>query len=128
MTPFDYVNNINSTKPNMMRDTENDTLAERDYNPWVVNNAFSMHADTILFANLMNSNFHLEKRPQYEFYKYGVRPKSRKAPWAKNEKNEDLDMICDVYECNRNVAREYLSLLSKEQIDAIRATRNKGGK
>lgn len=127
MTPFDYVNSVNYNKPNMMRDTENDTLAEKGYNPWVVNTAFSMHPDTILFANLMNMNFHLDHRPQYEFYKYGLRAKTRKAPWAKHEKNEDLDLICDVYECNRNIARDYLSLLSFDQLEAIRKTKNKGG-
>ena len=126
--PFDYVNNINSGGENMMRDSENDELAEKQYNPWVINLAFTLHPDTVLYANLMNQYPHLNHRAQYEFYKYGVRPKKRKAKWVKHENNEDLDMICDVYGCNRNIAREYLSLLNQEQLDALKKTKKTGGK
>lgn len=125
--PFDYVNNINSGKPNMMRDTENDELAEEGYNPWLTNLAFSYYTDTILYANLLNMFPDLDKRPQYEFYKYGVRPKKRRASWIKSVDNDDLLMICDYYECNRTVGKQYMSLLSEENINAIRRTYNKGG-
>ena len=37
--PFDYINSINQNKKNLMRDSENDTLAERGYNPWITSNA-----------------------------------------------------------------------------------------
>jgi len=56
ISPFDYVKSINETKKNLMRtgDSFEDALYERDYNPWVVNQAFSFHLDTILYANQMN--------------------------------------------------------------------------
>lgn len=126
--PFDYVKNINNGGENLMRGSENDELAEKGYNPWLTNLAFALHPDTILYANLINQNSHLDHRPQYEFYKYGVRPKVRKAKWVKHEKDEDLDVICDVYQCNRNVAREYLSLLTQEQLNALKKTKKTGGK
>ena len=127
MNPFDYVKNINGGGANLMRDTENDTLAESGYNPWLTNLSFALHADTILYANLMNQYSDLDNRPQYEFYKYGVRPKKRSAKWVKTENDEELDIICELYECNRNVARDYLSLLSKNQLDIMKQQKQKGG-
>lgn len=126
---FDYVNNIlYSNKTNMMRDTENDKLAEKEFVPYMTNTALALYPDTILLANMMNMNHHLDKRPQYEFYKYSVRPMKRShAPWVKTPKNEELDMICEAYACSRDVAREYLSLLSNEQLNAIKKQQEKGG-
>ena len=61
--PFDYVNSINSSKkPNLMRDSENDALAEKGYNAYLVNKALSCFPDTLLHANLMNQYHQLENR------------------------------------------------------------------
>jgi hypothetical protein len=62
-SPFDYVNSITTTKSNMMRDSENDVLSEKSYEPWIVNKALSYFPDTILHSNLMNQYHHLDKRP-----------------------------------------------------------------
>lgn len=126
--PFDYVNSINSSKKtNLMRDSENDTLAEKGYNAWVVNKAMSYFPDTILHANLMNQYHHLDNRPQYEFLLNSVRPKKRFAKWVKEVGDEDLEIVCAYYECNRNVGRDYLSLLSHEQIDIMKQQLETGG-
>ena len=37
MKPFDYVNSINFTKKNLMKNTANDELAEKDYVPFLTN-------------------------------------------------------------------------------------------
>ena len=60
-SPFDYVTSITQTKKNMMRDSENDALAEKGYEPWLVNNALSYHVDTILHVNIMKMNYELDK-------------------------------------------------------------------
>jgi len=52
--PFDYLNSINVTKQNMMRGSENDELAEKGYNPFMVNRGLSYFQDTIALANEMN--------------------------------------------------------------------------
>jgi len=126
---FDYVNNIlYGKKPNMMRDTENDTLAEAGYVAWQTNLALTLHPDTVLNANLMNQYHQLNNRAQYEFYKYSVRPNKRgRVPWVKSIDDEVLDMICETYCCNRNVAREYLPLLSNEQLKTMKEQQQKGG-
>lgn len=127
--PFDYVNTILQTKENMMRGSENDKLAEDGYNPWLTNLALSQHEDCVLIANLANSNHQLPKRAQYELLINTVRSKKRQfRKWAKATADEDLDLVCEMYLCNRTIGKEYLSLLSEEQIESLRKRRHKGGK
>ncbi len=127
--PFDYVTTILQTKTNMMRGSENDKLAEDGYNPWLTNLSLSQHEDTILMANLVNTLHQLPKRAQYELLINMVRPKKRQfRKWSKTVADEDLDVVCEAYACNRRVGQEYLSLLSKEQIESLREQRRKGGK
>lgn len=125
--PFDYVNSITVGKNNMMRDTENDVLAEKEYNPWIVNKALSYFPDTVLMANDMNMYHDLDKRAQYEYLLNMVRRNKRWAKWVKDEGSEDLDLVIKAYNCNPIVAREYLKLLTKEQLDTIRASMAIGG-
>ena len=125
--PFDYVNSINVSRKNMMRDTENDILAENEYKPWTVNNAFSHFSDTVLHANEINMYPQLDKRAQYEYLLNAIRPRKRYAKWPKYEKPTELDMVVRFYNCNPLVGKEYLKILTKEQLDHIRSTTVKGG-
>jgi len=111
----------------MMRDSENDTLAEKAYEPWLVNKALSYFPDTILHANLMNQYHHLDKRPQYECLINSIRPKKRFAKWVKNASNEELELVCAYYKCNRVIGQEYMSLLSSEQLDIMKKQQDTGG-
>lgn len=125
--PFDYVNSITQSKKNMMRDTENDTLAEKGYSAFLVNKALSYFPDTILHANLMNQYHQLENRPQYEFLLNSVRPKKRFAKWVKDAGDKDLEMVCEYYQCNENLGKDYLSLLSSKQLDIMKQQLEIGG-
>jgi hypothetical protein len=127
MKPFDYVNSISKTKKNMMQDTENDALAEKAYVPYIVNKALSYFPDTILHANLMNQNYHLNNRAQYTFLLNSIRPKKRFAKWVQDASNEDLNTVCAYYDCNTTRGQEYLSLLSSEQIEMIKKELETGG-
>jgi hypothetical protein len=127
--PFDYVNEILLTKKNSMRGSENDSLAESGYNPWLTNASLSYHDDTLLAANLLNQNAHLSKRAQYELLLSVVRPKKRQfKKWVKNTSNEDLDAVCEVYKCNKTIAKQYLSILSSDQIRILKESLITGGK
>jgi hypothetical protein len=126
--PFDYVNSINQNKKNMMRDTENDVLGESQYDPWLTNNALSYFPDTILHANLMNQFHQLDKRPQYEFLINSIRSRKRFSKWVKSDINEDLLFVCEYYNCNKVVGREYLSLLTSEQLNLMKEQKEKGGR
>jgi hypothetical protein len=110
-----------------MRGSENDELAEKVYSPWLTNIAFSYHPDSILHANLMNQFHHLDHLPQYEYYINSLRAKKRFAKWHKKENDEELELVCQTYNVNVNVAREYLGLLTKEQLDFMKEQQKKGG-
>ena len=63
MNPFEYLNSINSTKKNIMHDD----IMEKEYNAFIINRGLSFFPDTILFANEMNVNHHLDNKLQYHF-------------------------------------------------------------
>jgi hypothetical protein len=127
MKPFDFINDASYTKKNLMRGSENDELAEKAYNPWLTNLAFSMHPDSILHANLMNMYHHLDHRPQYEYFINSIRSKKRYGKWPKKVDDEDLDIVCKTYNCNATVGKEYLALLSREQLDTMKKEQEQGG-
>ena len=52
MKPFDYVNSINFTKKNLMKNTANDELAEKDYVPFIVNQGLSQEKTTDSTENI----------------------------------------------------------------------------
>ena len=56
MSPFDYLNSINTSKKDIM----SDDLDEKDYAAFVINRTLSYFNDTVLMANEMNLNAHLE--------------------------------------------------------------------
>jgi len=90
MNPFDYVNSINSTKKNLMRGTDNDRLAEKEYAPFLTNRTLSYHHDTVALANEMNQRSQLEHLLQYEFLLNSVRPKKRFAKWWRFDLNRKM--------------------------------------
>ncbi len=122
LTPFSFVKAASETKENIMDD---ETKAQ--YKPWVINLAFSMNPDTILHANLMNMYHDLPVEHQFEFYLNSLRAKKRYNKWAKAKYDEDLGIVCRYYNCNYNVGRKYISLMSDEQLNEIRQKEKTGG-
>ena len=120
MKPFDYVNSINFTKKNLMKNTANDELAEKDYVPFLTNKSLSYFTDTLLYANEMNRYHFLDKRLQYEFYLNSIRKKKRFAKWAKAEDNDEVMMIQEYYKLSPQKAKAALSVLSPKQKDIIK--------
>ena len=125
--PFDYVTAINTHK-DIMTDTDNDALMEKDYNPFLSNRAFSYHNDSILQANEMNQRHHLDKKMQFDYLLNNIRPRKRFAKWIKNESSEDVSVIKEYYGYNNTKAIEALSVLSEEQLKVLRYKVQRGGK
>ena len=73
MNPFDYLNAINTTKKDIMVDE----LAEKSYSPFMVNRGLSYFPDTILYANEMNKNHHIDHRLQFDFFINTIRKRKR---------------------------------------------------
>ena len=120
MKPFDYVNSINFTKKNLMRNTDNDELAEKDYVPFLTNKSLSYFTDTLLYANEMNRYHFLDKRLQYEFYLNSIRKKKRFAKWAKADDNDEVMMVQEYFKFSPQKAKAALKVLTPTQKNIIK--------
>lgn len=126
--PFDYVNAINFSKKDLMTGTENDELAEKSYVPFVTNRSLSYFPDTIMYAQEMNRNHHIDNKLQFDYLLGSIRPKKRFSKWAKSVSEKDLDIVMQHYKCNTKRAQEYLRLLTSEQLAQIRRSMEVGGR
>jgi hypothetical protein len=117
-SPFDYVKSINEKKPV-------DELT--GYNPFLTNRAFSMHQDTIMLADMMNTGHKLPPELQYDFYYHSVRKGRRFGFPSKPHESDNLTLVMEHYNYSKEKALEAMRLLSDNDIMAIRASKNKGG-
>jgi len=124
LNPFEYVNAINMTKKDIMVDD----LAEKAYNPFMVNRSLSYFQDTVLFANEMNVNHSVDKRLQFDFLINMVRKRKRFSKWQKSVSDNDVEVVKEYYGYNNEKARNALSLLTTEQINALKQKVYKGGR
>ena len=127
MNPFDFVNDINFGKKDIMTDSDNPELAEKTYNPFLTNRALSYFPDTIQFANMMNKNSHIDHMLQYSFLLNIIRKRKRFSKWFKKNDDDVLQMVIEYYGYSVNKAKEALKILNDEQIEVIRAKLIKGG-
>ena len=86
----DWLNSINYNKDNLIQDHP-ETI--KSYTPFIVNKCVSGHLETVLFANEMNVNHHIDKDMQYSFFLYTLRKRKRFSPWLKKEQVDDLDLV-----------------------------------
>ncbi len=120
----DWLNSINQTKKNLI---DADVSVEKTYPPYIINKCLSGHIDTIMFANEINLNHHLDKKLQYDFYINILRVKKRFSPWIKKETNKDLDYVKSYYGYSNEKAEQSLKILTKEQLTFIRLKFDTGG-
>ena len=128
MKPFDYVNDINYGKKNIIKSSDNPELAEKLYPPYLVNKALSQFPDTVRIANEMNIHHRADKRLQFDFLVNIIRSKKRFSKWAKKEENGDLELVMSYYDYSYEKAQQVLPLLTNEQIKIIKQKRFEGGK
>src|SRR5210317_2155689 len=124
MKPFEYVNAINMTKKDIMVDD----LAEKAYNPFIINRSLSYFNDTVLMANEMNINHHLDNRLQFDFFINIVRKKKRFSKFMKPETVSDVEVVKEYYGYNNEKARQALTLLTSEHINELKKKVYKGGR
>jgi hypothetical protein len=83
LSPFDFVNAINSKKDYDLIETDEDRYA-----PFIVNRAFSFFPDTIHFCNEMNKygSGIIDGKQQFDFYYHGL-PKQKR--WSGGKWKKD---------------------------------------
>ena len=123
----DYLNAINFSKEKLL-DTD-DTEWVKKYPPFVINKCLSMFYDCIAQANEMNGYHFLDKDVQFNFFINSIRKKKRfGGKWLKQNVLKDVDYVKEYYDYSNEKAREALSILTKEQIELIKLSIDKGGR
>jgi hypothetical protein len=120
----DWLNSINFTKENLMKEDE---TSKKEYVPYIINKCLSGQIDSILFANEMNMNHQLDKDMQYSFYLNSLRKRKRFSPWLRKDKVKDLECIKQYYGFSNEKASQALKILNKSQIDFIKKRLETGG-
>jgi hypothetical protein len=132
LKPFDFVDAVGKSKEDLIRSSDDPVEAEKAYNPWLTNLAFSMHADTVLYANEANALHRLPNRMQHDYYLHSLRPKKRFAKWPKKGNSEALEAVQWRYSINTARGREVLKTLRPQDVEATveeykNATGDQGG-
>ena len=124
MNPFEFVKAINSKK-NIIRDD----LDEKSYLPYMINHSFSYFSDTVLLANEMNLNHHIDNKLQNDFFINIIRKNPKRfSKWNKVKHDGDFEAVKEYYGYSNEKTRSALSLLSTEQIDIIKKKVDHGGR
>jgi len=120
----DWLNSINFTKNNLLKEDPNNI---KEYSPYIINKCLSGQIDTILFANEMNMNHSLDKDMQYSFYLNSLRKRKRFSPWLRKDKVKDLEYVKRYYGYSNEKAFQALKILNKSQLDFIKQRFEIGG-
>lgn len=120
----DWLNSINDTKKNIIQE---EPILIKEYSPYIINKCLSGQVDTILFANEMNMNSHLDKDMQYSFYLNTIRKRKRFSPWLRKDKVKDLECVKQYYGYSNEKASQALKILTQEQLNFIKQKLDIGG-
>ena len=124
MNPFEFLNQINYGKNDIMVDD----LVEKDYNSFMVNRGLSYFNDSVIFANEMNINHHVDSRLQFDFLINIIRKRKRFSKWLRPQIENDVEVVKEYYGYSNEKARQVLPLLSADQINGLREKVKKGGR
>ncbi|NBW15652.1 MAG: DNA polymerase [Caulobacteraceae bacterium] len=125
MSPFDFVNAINSSsKKDLIAE---DPELEKLYVPFMVNRALSYFSDTVMYANEVNRYSQIDYKLQNSYLLNIVRPAKRFAKWVKKQDNNDIDVVMEYFGYSHEKAIQALSILSSEQLTTIKNKLAKGG-
>ena len=124
MNPFEYANAINYTKKDIMVDD----ITEKSYSSYMINRQLSYFPDTVLAANEMNRNHHLDNRLQFDFFINIIRKRKRFSKWHKPETLSDLEAVKKYYGYSNEKARQVLTLLKTDQINELKNKVMTGGR
>lgn len=125
VSPWDIMDAINTHNTELVT-PENEAQCKKE--AFFLFRGLGMGADTVIYANEMNSRPHLDFKLQFDFLINTIRPRKRYNKWVKAEKDEVLEVIQEYYGYSIVKARQVLDLHTPAQIDLMRERLNKGGK
>jgi hypothetical protein len=121
-SPFDSIKKLSETK-------EPHTPEElSQFNQWMVVRGFSMDRGTILYADAVNRTG-LDNKMVHDWFLTALPKKRFFAKWSKASKADDrLKMVQQKYQCNRNTALTYISLMSEDDFKQLEESLETGGR
>ena len=138
LNPWDYLNSINggASGADLMvgctaesGEGSSPDSPDKAYVPFMVNRGLSYFSDSVLFANEMNRYAGLPSKMQYDFLRFGLRPRKRFSKWFKRaDDGSDVQLLMKHYECNADRAREIMTFYPEEQLVTLRKQYDRGGK
>ena len=99
---------------------------------YMICRVLSQYEDCLPFANIVNQKMSdkIDGKLSYDFLYYII-PKYKRAfvTWGKTKKEmEDVELVKKAFNCNNERAKEYLSLISPEQLEKMRSNFDAGGR
>ena len=122
--PFSYLNAINKNVWYHFKDT---VIDNKDYPAFMVNRGLSYFPDTVLYANEMNMNAHVDGQLQFAFYINIIRKRKRFSKWNKASESDDIKSIKEYYGYSNEKARDVLPLLTNDELKTIKERIYHGG-
>ena len=125
MTPFDFLNAINQSKKDLIKE---DPTNEKEYSAWMVNRGLSFFSDTVMYANEMNQRHQISNKWQFQFLLNSIPKKKRFSKWFKREEEKHLKLVMDCYGYSSEKAKQVLTILTPEQLKTIEEKQYTGGR
>jgi hypothetical protein len=115
-SPFDITKSLTQTHD----DLSVDEGFNKDYTPFMINRILSNSGQTALFADAMNQCSNLDKKLQYDFYRFGI-PKSKTyTKYIKKDSSdinqEHLDHICSSMNLSQKRAIEIYDIIGSDNV------------
>jgi hypothetical protein len=116
MKLFDHLNVICETKENLDFGDED---VEKSYDTYIINRFVSMSEVFIPLVNAIN-RFDVPKFIHHTFLKFSLPKRKQYFKYIKGEKSkDDLFYIKKYFDCGNNDLKEYMKILSDEEINTI---------
>lgn len=131
MKPWDFTNDINEHKRNVIRNSESPEAAEKLYSPFLTLRQLSYHSDCVLLVNELNTRsiqpYSIPKIQHFEFLLNIINRKRRFTKFEKHKGDEVLGLIRDAFGYSYDKAQQVACILTEEQIEELRASTQEGG-
>lgn len=127
ITVGEFLTAINFSKVDIVRESDNPDLEIQHYPPFVINKCLSHNFDSAQLANILNKSPNLDRLLQYDFLRLTLsKGKRYGSAKASKETTENLELVMEYYNYNKQKALGALKCLSKDDLEIIKQKMDKG--
>lgn len=127
INPFDYINDISYNKKDIIRNSDNPELDEKEYQPWLTNKTFSYFPDTALYASEMNKYSFLPNQMAFDYLINSISKRKRFTKQSKHITSDEVRAISEYFGYSLRRAEETIKYLTADQISEIKKKTDTGG-